>query len=574
MEQVDTIDRLCSIVSNIHGGYLKLNDAIAELKWIETNKNVIFEAYEKLIHSYTLYIDNLHINKEIQLDSFPIRYNGLCSLNDFLKHIMKSPSPQHIETLSNPITLKRDFNTHKDEQLNMMIGTVRDYISNYESNMAKTLQEYKELLQKYMVIAQKLQDEYMYGKYIYEQTKDSGTQIYLHNFLSKYTLEAYNVMSKIVEYANCVINSLGDKNECAKYMEFVNDIQKHQREISKQKEAKYAYKSKFSPRKLTSLQIREKLIKCATEVYELTKTNHVDDMAIRPELVEFLIYRTQLWWVLNNRDKKIGEDYIRAVVKHTKYIPETEFRRALQTSYSIFEKNITGPDNKMRDYAVILLTSKYGSEWWFLQQLFATVLKGREPTVLIRSNQQTDPDDIMLIDDAIYSGGNIAHTINYFLFGHDRHQDDDTPPKKYTFHIVVPYISSTGYKRLTEEFAHIATLIFYPVDGKITPTFDELEPKIWDDILSIKDVTTSVSIDINFGPTRTSFRDVVEDTLNIEQHSLNVGDIDDERPHTLIYFDHKIADVTSTATDIYENVVPYVPSREPLNRAMECFVRS
>ena len=282
---------------------------------------------------------------------------------------------------------------------------------------------------------------------------------------------------------------------------------------------------------ITPQAIRQRLISCATvETYKFDAKDHPDQRAIDMKLVEVLKREVDRY--------PLVKEYIDAVVKHTQYIPESVFTRSLNASFKAFEEKVAS-----KPYAIILPLTKYGSEWWFLQQLFATSLRGKEPPILTRSDPTTDPTDVILVDDAIYSGGNMSHSISKFLFDTSLIPKSPEVGKRYTFHIIIPYVSRLGYDRLSEEYKDIADLVFYPVGGLI-PTLNDLEPQLWERVMKIGNERRGMPI----------IRDLIPD-----------------RAHTLIYFDHRIAHPNSTATEVLERIVPIQPSREPLDRAEDCF---
>ena len=219
--------------------------------------------------------------------------------------------------------------------------------------------------------------------------------------------------------------------------------------------------------------------------------------------------------------------YIDAVVRHTHYISTTEFMNNLRLSLEAFLKAVGD-----RPYGIVLFSQKYGSEYWILQQLFARDLKGREPPVLYKSNPEKDPTDIMIIDDAIYSGMNVSIAISDFL-------SNVKTDKKYTFHIVVPYVSTRGYEIISEDFKDRANLIFYPAGGHTIPSLKDIDPKLWDDIIA-------------------------------DEYIVQKYDIVEDNPHTLIYFDHKIADARATANEVLERLVPPI-SKDGVHKSELCF---
>lgn len=269
---------------------------------------------------------------------------------------------------------------------------------------------------------------------------------------------------------------------------------------------------------------RDKFIQCASKgSYEFLPVDHPGERAIQKQNVD--IYLS----TIKDPDVKI---YLDAAIRHTRYIPDQEFQRAFMVSFLTFQRQIG--DQK---YAMLLMPEKYGSEWWLTQNLFATILKGEEPEIIIESTPETDPKHILIVDDAIYFGVNISEMLDVFFYDRDV---DKFPDDRYVFHIVVPYISTQGYQEINRFLLKIskgkANAIFYPAEGKTLPSFNELEPNL---IQRLKDEKKAYMVTKEIG-TSDPF---------------------------LIYFDHKIAE----AVLFLKNVVIPPPTKDPIRRAMECY---
>lgn len=228
--------------------------------------------------------------------------------------------------------------------------------------------------------------------------------------------------------------------------------------------------------------------------------------------------------------------YAQSVIQHTRYIPDEEFMKCLYISLEMFRKNIGATP-----YAVVLSTKKYGSEWWILQRLFGSYFVGTEPNIITKSNPDTDPTNVVIIDDAIYSGIHLETALITFLYGTPRPREDAILRKRYTFHLIIPFISTVGYEYISNYLRNKADVFFYSCEGKTLPTFDIIEPKVFE--------------------------------LTNKPGVRRMLDTNPDKTPLLIYFDHKIADGASTEEYIISSIVYPPPTRDPLERALKCYLK-
>lgn len=232
-----------------------------------------------------------------------------------------------------------------------------------------------------------------------------------------------------------------------------------------------------------------------------------------------------------------------AFLKHVRYIPFPEFYDALIKSLDNF---LVHQGN--RPYAIFVDSSKYGSEYWILQMLWKDVIAKQNniPMLISEFRPDTDPSDIIILDDALYTGVHAFGALDDAF-----HQSGIRAPGNYRFHFVVPYITNQAKNYITENLSSSA-VVFYPLS--IIPTlleFDEPEVK-------------TSAYKLNERKKYTPVEEVINE-FDLNQY--------EDMDFTPLYFDFKIAKNASTATKLLEKLVHPLPSRRALKYAEGCYSR-
>jgi hypothetical protein len=274
------------------------------------------------------------------------------------------------------------------------------------------------------------------------------------------------------------------------------------------------------------------------------KMNSEDQVGLRAISGE----RKRQWAVeCANEHKELGEKapvciWGNAFLKHVKYIPFPEFYEALIASW----KSFIAQQGK-RPFAIFLDPDKYGSEYWILQMLWRTAIEPIEQAVLISHlSPGTDPQDIVILDDALYTGVHAFGALDDAFHSIHVHAPGD-----YRFHFVIPYITNQARNYITENLSKPA-VFFYPT--AIIPTLIEYDEPV---------LKTSAYV-LNERKKYLPIEEVVKefDIKRFEDMDL-----------TPLYFDFKIAKNASTATKLLEELVRPLPSRRSLKSAEECHRR-
>lgn len=272
------------------------------------------------------------------------------------------------------------------------------------------------------------------------------------------------------------------------------------------------------------MSIRDHFIRCASqgESYMM----HADE-----QIGQRMLNRNKINKYLANIPNKLSKEFAEIFIKQIKYVPFDTFYSAFQKSYNKFLSAI-----KNRPYCILLNSDHYGSESWLTQLLFQNQLKGREPEIIHKSTPNKDPIDIVIVDDAIYSGINILSQIDDFIY----YAKPGLTNHKYIFHIVVPYVSFEGHQMLCENIGKFnnSKYCFYPAGPLI--------PSIW----------KSTNLD-KFTKGQQILKSEIAKNLRIEEGSALIP----------LYFDHKIACPLSTATHLLNQIINLPPSKQALYKA-------
>lgn len=155
---------------------------------------------------------------------------------------------------------------------------------------------------------------------------------------------------------------------------------------------------------------------------------------------------------LNSEDRA----FILDLLKATTYINFTEFKSALLESFHGFSQAIGE-----KPFYLLLPTGKVGSEHWLVALLWPELRKLNLVKII---NEKTSLplegiNNILIVDDAIYSGNNTLAKIDVFLYkyvatspNHLSYQDENGEfiGRHFKFHILIPYISTFGTQAILE----------------------------------------------------------------------------------------------------------------------------
>ncbi|MNK73458.1 hypothetical protein D3C87_929540 [compost metagenome] len=136
----------------------------------------------------------------------------------------------------------------------------------------------------------------------------------------------------------------------------------------------------------------------------------------------------------------LPDEYLNAarfILNNTEYVSFDNFKKNLQKSFDLFRNSI---GNEVF-YLVYPTQGKIGSENWFTHMLYPQIRKLNMIGVLDINDNVLDtiPSEshIVLIDDAIYSGCNMAGTIDNMSYPCIKN-------KTFNFHFIVPYTRKGG----------------------------------------------------------------------------------------------------------------------------------
>lgn len=212
--------------------------------------------------------------------------------------------------------------------------------------------------------------------------------------------------------------------------------------------------------------------------------------------------------------------FIKELLQKTSYIPYDEFKDELLRTFNVFKENIPN-----EEFYLMLPHDKIGSEHWLTSIVWPHIRSMHIKQIIYDTSviPFANTANILILDDAIYSGVNVLRQIDKFTSTNKK-----IPNIK--FHLVIPFISACGKKFLS---LHCKKLhVQYTLYGtRPLPMLSQLvdfpsyypSPKKGKAYLQYLDTT-------------------LYDNLGIQS-------ID----YPALYFDHKIAGSTSTFASIYSN---------------------
>lgn len=219
--------------------------------------------------------------------------------------------------------------------------------------------------------------------------------------------------------------------------------------------------------------------------------------------------------------------FINEIINKTLYIKYNDFSEELLKSLEKFIININ-----QKDFYIMLSSGKIGSENWIIALLWDKLRK-LNVKGFINENSVISIEniiDILIIDDAIYSGNNMLSKIDYLSYNLSKslNKTQRMIGENLKFHIVVPYISVLGEKSIIN-FCKELNITYEIYTTNHIPTLDTI-------------------IDINkFYPDKTkNIDEFLYEKLMFELITIPA-----------IYFDHKVAGPMSTFSTIYiDGILP------------------
>ncbi len=258
--------------------------------------------------------------------------------------------------------------------------------------------------------------------------------------------------------------------------------------------------------------------------------------------------------------------FIEEVIKNTRYIPFDVFKEALVYSFDLFKKRIG-----VEKFYILLDDEKIGSEHWIVALLWRYIKELNVVEIIHSESEIPKNANILLIDDAIYSGHHLTQ-----IFG--------DLGENITIHVVVPYISNIGYeylisfcksRGLTCNFYYkelidsirtsVDILKYYPAENTNIYKYSPYYPReLYYSLYNMQIFSPRLS---------------TEKGILYNAYKINAFDV------TPIYFDHKVAGSSSTLLPIYmKGIIPFkdnnygsllkqAPSRHQIER-LEALAKS
>ena len=232
---------------------------------------------------------------------------------------------------------------------------------------------------------------------------------------------------------------------------------------------------------------------------------------------------------INASDPEI-RDICKKIINGTEYISfETFITKINLNIYYLVALNITkNKDGYMRPMFAYLgshiRSLKNKSNYWlylYINEFIRYITNDREKLNLIISinDIHVNSDDIVvLIDDCIYSGQQMGNTVNLIV---------NTEMKAINYYLLVPYITKIGISRINRSFN--SNIFNSKSKSKLIFAKYLHNPKLIQDVITREELA---KINLYYKP-----------FMNFYNKSL-------------IYFDHKLADIVSTITVFYLGLIP------------------
>ena len=232
---------------------------------------------------------------------------------------------------------------------------------------------------------------------------------------------------------------------------------------------------------------------------------------------------------IDNSDNNV-KNIIKKILKNTKYISKKFFFNQLRKNIKYLIK-ITKKNKYL--YIIIDENNKNKSNYWvylYLKKILKTKLK-----ILNYENDKynlKNNDYIIFVDDCIYTGNQLGAKIANFI---DLEKDKFDTIKKINLFILVPFISCEGKKYIKNIFKYnndIANKKFKLIFNKYTYI-----------LKSSNKILTKDEIEL-----MNKYYPRIKNINDTQRYYFN--------DKYFIYFNHKLADATSTITLFYKGLVP------------------
>lgn len=133
---------------------------------------------------------------------------------------------------------------------------------------------------------------------------------------------------------------------------------------------------------------------------------------------------------------------IKTMLEKLEYWCFEDFKKALFLSFEKFKNNIGH-----KPFYILLDESKIGSEWWLVALLWSKIKElNFQDFITRKSSSLPDNSNIVLIDDAIYSGHHLLSLIDEYTFNNKINGD------KYNWHIMTPIVNKEGIRGMLDCF--------------------------------------------------------------------------------------------------------------------------
>lgn len=231
--------------------------------------------------------------------------------------------------------------------------------------------------------------------------------------------------------------------------------------------------------------------------------------------------KCQAW--INLQDNPQYKAFAELVIAHTRYVP---FLTTMNEFHKIFE--VFGLIDK--PFWIFFNTEDFGSENWIIVLLWSLLRKKQVAGFITNTRElPSNVTDILIVDDAIYSGGSIAGTVDELLSYRSTNQ------LPIQFHIMVPYMTNPGKDTIQGVVTtHNQTNLNSPLFPTSTPT-PTPTPNFYQSIplYNMEEIVTRYRPDL---------LPYLEEILLF---------YDNEVPGVPFYLDHKIAGEFSSLPRIY-----------------------
>jgi hypothetical protein len=133
---------------------------------------------------------------------------------------------------------------------------------------------------------------------------------------------------------------------------------------------------------------------------------------------------------MNEQDRS----FIQELLNKTTYIRYQELKQILFQSFELFKQSIG-----QQEFYLLLPAGKFGSEYWLVALLWSQI-RNMNLRGIIKYTDNFQPQgltNILVVDDAIYSGARMVEMFDNFIQNRQRGQ-------LFNIHIVVPFITKNG----------------------------------------------------------------------------------------------------------------------------------